>query len=577
VSGRTWWCDLFRPRSTSLWIHEEILFRADGSYSYNGGCTRLATVTAKDLSRRNWAGLGRPLRVPTFRNLLIADLVSDVGTFMQSLGAAWLMVSLRAGPGYVALVQTAASLPYFLVALPAGSAGDIFDRRKLILYTEAWMMAVALILAVLTIGGSVSPWLLLALTFALSAGDAFETPAWRAILPELVSKDDLAAASALNGIEFNLARAVGPALAGFVIAAVGVATAFVANFVSFFGVILVVARWKRPIRHQTAPAETLTGATVAAIRYVRNSPAILTVLVRTGIVMFFSSSLFALLPSVARSVNESAIGYGVLLGCFGVGAIGGALIMQGLRARFSTEMIVSAGVVILGVVIVTIARLHSLSALAPLILLSGAAWVLFISLINALVQNLAPDWVRARVLAIFTLVYMGSFALGSAAWGGVAQRRGIGIALIYSGFGTVASVILALIARLPDSTADLTPWNHWRMPVIVKEVGAELLDGPVLVTVEYSVVPGQETEFVKAIRQYARTRRRDGAYRWGIYRDTEDANRFVEVFLVHSWAEHLRQHERQTKADRDLEQRVYGYITGAPTVRHLLYADSTNP
>ena len=537
----------------------------------------MATVTAKDLSRRNWAGLGRPLRVPTFRNLLIADLVSDVGTFMQSLGAAWLMVSLRAGPGYVALVQTAASLPYFLVALPAGSAGDIFDRRKLILYTEAWMMAVALILAVLTIGGSVSPWLLLALTFALSAGDAFETPAWRAILPELVSKDDLAAASALNGIEFNLARAVGPALAGFVIAAVGVATAFVANFVSFFGVILVVARWKRPVRHQTAPAETLTGATVAAIRYVRNSPAILTVLVRTGIVMFFSSSLFALLPSVARSVNESAIGYGVLLGCFGVGAIGGALIMQGLRARFSTEMIVSAGVVILGVVIVTIARLHSLSALAPLILLSGAAWVLFISLINALVQNLAPDWVRARVLAIFTLVYMGSFALGSAAWGGVAQRRGIGIALIYSGFGTVASVILALIARLPDSTADLTPWNHWRMPVIVKEVGAELLDGPVLVTVEYSVVPGQETEFVKAIRQYARTRRRDGAYRWGIYRDTEDANRFVEVFLVHSWAEHLRQHERQTKADRDLEQRVYGYITGAPTVRHLLYADSTNP
>ena len=197
--------------------------------------------------------------------------------------------------------------------------------------------------------------MLLALTFALSAGDAFETPTWRAILPELVSKDDLAAASALNGIEFNLARAVGPAIAGMVIAIAGVATAFLANVVSFFGVILVVARWKRPIRNRTAPAETLTGATVAAIRYVRNSPAILTVLVRTGIVMFFSSTLFALLPSVASSVNESAIGYGLLLGCFGAGAICGALIMQTLRARFSTEMIVSAGVAIVGIVIVTIA------------------------------------------------------------------------------------------------------------------------------------------------------------------------------------------------------------------------------
>jgi MFS family permease len=534
----------------------------------------LATDTEKDSGVGNSAGLGRPLRVAIFRHLLIADLVSDIGTFMQNVGAAWLMISLHAGPGYVALIQTAASLPYFLLALPAGSAGDIFDRRRLVLYTEAWMVGVALILAVLTISGLTSPWLLLALTFALSAGDAFETPTWRAILPELVSKDDLAAASALNGIEFNLARAVGPAVAGAVIAAAGVATAFVANVVSFFGVILVVATWKRPIRNRTAPAETMTGATVAAIRYVRNSPAILTVLVRTGIVMFFSSTLFALLPSVAKSVNESAIGYGVLLGCFGAGAIGGALIMQTLRARFSTETIVSTGVAIVGVVIVAIARLHSLSALAPVILVGGAAWVLFISLINALIQNLAPDWVRARVLSIFTLVYMGSFALGSAAWGGVAQREGIRLALIYSGLGTLGSVILTLFARLPDSTADLSPWNHWRMPVIVKEVGADLLGGPVLVTIEYSVISGQETEFVKAIRQYAPMRRRDGAYRWGIYRDTEVASRFVEIFLVHSWAEHLRQHQRQTKGDREVEQQVFVYVAGEPKVKHLLYADS---
>ncbi len=534
----------------------------------------LESSAEKNLRTRGSSSLWRPLRVSTFRNLLVADVVSDIGTFMQNVGAAWLMVSLGAGPIYVALTQTAASLPYFLLALPAGSAGDIFDRRKLVLATESWMMGVALLLAVLTIGGFMSPWLLLVLTFALSAGDAFETPTWRAILPELVPKDDLAAASALNGIEFNLARAVGPALAGIVIAVAGVATAFVANFVSFFGVILVVARWKRPIRKRTVPTETLTGATVAAIRYVRHSPMILTVVIRTGVVMFFSSALFALLPSVARTVNDTAVGYGVLLGCFGAGAIGGALIMQLARARWSTEVIVSAGVAILGLVILAIGGLHRLSTLAPLMLVGGAAWVTFISLINALVQNLAPDWVRARVLAIFILVYQGSFALGSAAWGAVAQRAGIRVALVYAGVGTIGSVMFVLFAKLPESTADLSPWNHWRMPVVVREATADLHRGPVLVTVEYTVIPEREGEFVEAIHQYGRIRRRDGAYRWGIFRDTAVADRYLETFLVNSWAEHLRQHERQTQADRDVEQRLSSYVTRDPVVHHLIYANS---
>src|SRR3984957_3694370 len=460
---------------------------------------RLTDTAEENLRARGSSSLWRPLRVSTFRNLLVADVVSDIGTFMQNVGAAWLMVSLGAGPIYVALTQTAASLPYLLLALPAGSAGDIFDRRKLVLATESWMMGVALLLSVLTIAGFMSPWLLLVLTFALSAGDAFETPTWRAILPELVSKDDLAAASALNGIEFNLARAVGPALAGVVIAASGVATAFVVNVASFFGVILVVVRWKRPIPERSAPPETLAGATVAAIRYVRNSPAILTVVARTGIVMFFSSALFALLPSVARSVNKSAVGYGLLLGCFGAGAIVGAFIIQWARGKWSTEAVVSAGVMILGSVIVTMSALHRLSTLAPVMLIGGAVWVVFISLINALVQNLAPDWVRARVLAIFILVYQGSFSLGSAAWGAVAQRAGIHVALVYAGIGTIGTVVFALFAKLPDSTADLSPFSHWRTPIVVKEVRADLDRGPVLVTVEYTVIPEREAEFVQAI------------------------------------------------------------------------------
>ncbi len=516
--------------------------------------------------------LWRPLRVKVFRNLLIADVISDAGAFMQNVGAAWLMVSLHAGPIYVALTQTAASLPYFLLALPAGASGDIVDRRKLILFTESWMMGVALILAVLTLAGMMSPWILLVLTFALSAGDAFETPAWRAVLPELVLTEDLAAASALNGIEFNLARAVGPALAGAIISVAGVAAAFVANFVSFFGVILVVARWKRPVRKRSGPPESFSGATVAAIRYVRHSPAILTVLLRTGVAMFFSSALFALLPTVSRSVNQHVTGYGLLLGCFGGGAIIGALVMQSARDRWATEPIVSTGVVSLGLVILAMSALHQLSTLAAVMLVGGAAWVTFISLINALVQNLAPDWVRARVLAIFILVYQGSYALGTAAWGAVAQRSGVGTALVYAGMGTIATAAIALFAHLPDSAADLSPWNHWRMPVVIGEVGAHIEKGPVLVTVEYAVIPKLTAEFVNTMHEYSRTRRRDGAYQWAIFRDTEVADRYLEIVLVNSWAEHLRQHERQTQADRELEQRISICLSGEPMVRHLIDA-----
>jgi MFS family permease len=489
--------------------------------------------------------------VSTFRNLLIADVISDVGTFMQNVGAAWLMVSLGAGPMYVALTQTAASLPYFLLALPAGSAGDIVDRRKLILFTESWMMGVALILAILTITGLMSPWILLVLTFALSAGDAFETPTWRASLPELVHKEDLAAASALNGIEFNLARAIGPALAGVLISVAGVAIAFVANFLSFFGVIVVVARWKRKVRKRSAPPESFSGATVAAIRYVSHSPAILTVLLRTGIVMFFSSALFALLPTVSRSVNQNASGYGLLLGCFGGGAIIGALVMQSARAKWSTDPIVSISVVSLGLVIVGMSGVHRLSVLSAVVLIGGAAWVIFISLINALVQNLAPDWVRARVLAIFILVYQGSYAFGTAAWGAVAQRSGIRVALVYAGIGTIVTAAVAFFVPLPESAGDLSPWNHWRMPVVIGEVGADAETGPVLVTIEYSVIPERTAEFEDAMHEYGRMQRRDGAYRWSIFRDTEVVNRYLEIFLVNSWAEHLRQHERQTLADRE--------------------------
>ena len=522
-------------------------------------------ISAKNSSASLW----RPLRSSTFRNLLIADVVSDVGTFMQSVGAAWLMVSLSAGPMYVALIQTASALPFFLLALPAGAIGDIVDRRRVILFTETWMVLVATVLAGLTIAGRMSPVLLLILTFALSAGDAFETPTWRAVLPELVRKEDLPAASALNGIEFNLARAVGPALAGFVIASAGIGAAFVSNTLSFLGVILVVARWKRPAVKRATPPETVTGATVAAIRYVRYSPAVRIVLLRAGTAMFFASGLLALLPSIAHRINGSPVGYGVLLGCFGGGAVLGALVMQRARSRWSADLIVSAGVAVFGLTTIAAGALRDLLPLAAVLLIGGGAWISFISLFNVQVLNQTPDWVRARVLAISMLVFQGAVAAGSATWGAVAARAGLGTALLWAGIGTLLSTALGLFLRLPDQGIDLTSWNHWRLPAVSEAISDVV--GPVLVTVEYHVDAARVPEFIKTMHEYGRVRRRDGASRWGICRDLEIADRYLETFVVSSWAEHVRQHDRITRADSEVEVRLRQCTRGEPNVRHLLY------
>lgn len=526
-----------------------------------------------DPSVRDTPSLWRPLRTPTFRNLLVADVVSDVGTFMQTVGAAWLMISLNAGPIYVALTQTASALPFFVFALPAGAIGDIVDRRRLILYTEAWMVAAAIAVTVLTFRDWISPLLLLILTFALSAGDAFETPTWRAVLPELVRKEDLQAASALNGIEFNFARAIGPGLAGIIIAAAGVGTAFLLNAASFIGVIVVITRWKRTIHKRTAPRETVVGGAIAGIRYVRYSPALRTLLVRSGSVMFFATGLTALLPLIAHAVRNNPIVYGILLGCFGLGAVLGAVVMQRARARWSAEAVVSSGVAIFGVTMLAASWLRALPALCAVMLVAGSAWIMFISLMNVLILNHAPDWFRARVLSVSTLVFQGAIAAGSAAWGAVAARIGVHAALLCAGAGTIAATALALFLRLPDATVDLTAWNHWRVPNVEASVLAAGEDsGPVLVTVEYEVIPENVGEFLKAARRYGRIRRRDGAMRWGIFRDLENANRYLETFIVTSWAEHLRQHERMTRADHAVEERLHQYVRGMPTVRHLVSA-----
>jgi MFS family permease len=513
----------------------------------------------------------RPLRVPLFRNLLIADFVSDVGAFMQTVGAAWLMTSLTNRPSYIALIQTASALPFFLLALPAGSLGDIFDRRKLILCTETWMFLAAAVLAAVTYSGRMTPWLLLLLTLALSLGDAIESPSWRAIFPELVQKEDLAPALALNGIEFNLARATGPGLGGFIVAVTGAATAFLLDALSFLGVIFVIFKWKRPARKTKLPAENLTEASMAAIRYVRYSPGIRTLLVRSAAVIFFASSFWALLPAVAKELSKSALGYGFLLGFFGVGAVLGAVILQRVRARFSTEAILSIATAVFSAVLLSTATLHSLAILCTLMLFGGSAWTVFMSIFNTMIQSLAPDWVRARVMASYLFVFQGSVTIGSTLWGFAAERASIRAAILVSAFGLAASVLLQFPLRLPNTSVDLSKWNHWATPKVFEEPNADL--GPVLVTVKYVIDPANASRFLEEIYKYQRIRRRDGATRWGIYYDTEARNVYLETFIVDSWAEHERQHDRFTVADREVEDRVVGYALEAVVVKHYIHAD----
>lgn len=514
----------------------------------------------------------RPLRMPVFRNLLIAGFVSDIGTFMQGVGVAWLMVSKGAGPLLVALTQTASALPLFLLALPAGAVSDIFDRRTVILITEVWMFSMAAGFVVLTVFHLITPWLLLLLTFALSIGDAFESPPWRAVLPELVPQDELMPAIALNGIEFNLARAVGPALGGFLIAVSGVATPFTLNALSFLVVIWVVARWKRPQQSQGFPRERVTGAIRAAIRWTRNAPEVLTVLGRIGSIMFFASAFWALLPTVAHALRTSATFYGLLLTAFGGGAVLGAMALQRTRSSLSNDAMLTLGTTIFAFTLWGVAAFKSIPLLCLAILLGGAAWTIVMSLMGTLMLNLVPDWVRARAISVFMLVYMGTWAGGSAFWGYVAAHEGAHFSLLAAAIGTAASPLLILISRLVDAPVDLGAWDHWPKPIFVGDV--VLGEGPVLVTVEYHVEANHAEEFLAALQKLSRVRRRDGAYRWGIYRDTERPTHYVETFIVESWAEHLRQHERVIMADRALEENVSRFEAKPSKTTHFIYAHS---
>ena len=506
-----------------------------------------------------------------FRSLWLAGVASNVGTWMQNVGAVWLMTSLTPSPLMVALVQTATSLPFFLLALPAGALADVVDRRRLLLATQWWMLVAAAALGGLTIAGATGPRTLLALTFAIGVGSALSAPAWQAIIPDLVPRADLPQAVALNGVGVNIARAVGPALGGVVVAAAGSGAVFLANAVSFVAVIGALLAWREPRRRSRLPAEHLFAAMRAGARYVRHAPPVRAVLARTTIFLACASALWALLPVVARLRGLGAAGYGALLASLGLGAVAGANLLPRALRRASANALVVAATVLFAATTLLLAWVPALSALCAAMVAAGIGWITAMAILSVDAQVSVPTWVRARGLGYFQLAGQGALALGSAAWGALAGRLGTPRALAWSAAGLVVGLTATRRWRLGQGEgADLTPSMHWPEPTAPPDLSPE--DGPVRVTVEYQIDPARAEEFAAVMGTLARLRRRDGAMHWRLYRDPAVPGRYVEEFMSRSWVDHLREHERVTVADRAVEERARAFHLGDEPVRvsHLV-------
>jgi MFS family permease len=395
-----------------------------------------------------------PLREPLFRSLWIAAVVSYTGTWMQNVGAGWLMTQLTTSPLMVGLVQAAAAVPVFLVVLPAGALADMVDRRRILLFTQSWMIVAAAALGILSLLNAVTPWVLLAFTFVMGLGAVMNDPAWQAITPEVVSPARHASAVALNSAGFNVARAVGPALGGLIVALAGSGWSFLLNAASFFGVILFLYRWKRPPQ-QSQAAQQLLAAIREGFRYVRGAPQVRSVLIRTGAFSFGATSLLALLPVICQP--HGAQGYGFLLTCFGVGALAGAAVLPRLRTQFSVDGLVAGATVVFALMTFAAGQVHFFEGLCLVLFTAGAAWIGILACFNVVAQTMCPSWMRARALSMYLLVLQGGMALGSAIWGELAARRGVPEALAWSAVAMIVGLSTIRRHRLTGAELRMAP------------------------------------------------------------------------------------------------------------------------
>jgi MFS family permease len=512
-----------------------------------------------------------PLRHPFFRALWIATLLSNIGTWVQSVGAAWLMTSIAPSADMVALVQAATALPVLAFSLAAGAVADIWDRRIIMLATQGWMLACAALLSVFTHLDLMTPTLLLALTFALGAGNAFNGPAWQASVGELVPRAELAAAVAVNSVGFNIARSIGPAIGGLIVAAAGAEAAFLFNAISYLAIVVAVLIWKREVPKSTLPRERLIGAITAGLRYARQAPALRYALLRALVFGFAASAVWALLPLVARhDIGGGPLTFGLLLGALGVGAIIGAVVITPVRRRISAATMINVASLVFAATSLVVAYVTWLPAVFAALVAGGAAWLATLSTFNVSVQTTVSAWVKARALSMYLMSVFGGMAFGSWVWGHAAESFGLSTALAASGVAMLASLALHFIAPRGETGVDTSPAPPFAEPHLALPIDPE--SGPVLVLVEYRIDPQDVPAFERAMQAVRRVRRRDGATRWGLYQDLTAPERWVELFLVDTWLEHLRQHARGTVGDAPIFEHVRALHRGdaPPMVTHLI-------
>ena len=514
----------------------------------------------------------RPLRHPPYAVLWTATVVTNIGWWMYTAAAAWLMTELSVDPLMVSLVQVSSSLPMFLLALPAGALADIVDKRRLLIWAECGITVIAATFAALVWLDRITPVTLLLFTFLLGAGAAIVAPPWQSIVPLLIKrKDELPMAVALNSLGVNISRAIGPALVGVLTVGVGLAAPFWINAVANLGSIGGLLWWHPPQRTSSRlPTERFLAAIRTGARYARNNPPLRATLFRAIGFFLFASAYWALLPLVARTqIGGGPTLYGILLGAIGGGAIIGAVVLPRLRAKFSPNALVAAAAIgtAFALGLFGVAR-QPWTALAAS-LLAGSCWIAAVSSLNVSAQYALPDWVRGRGLAIYVTTFSGAMALGSALWGELASIIGLSMTHFTAAACALLAIPLSRRWKLQASGAiDLAPSLHWPEPLVADQIADDA--GPVLVTVEYAVHPSKREPFLAELDRLSAQRRRDGAYSWGVFEDTAERGRFVETFLVESWIEHLRQHERVTKADHAAEERVHSFLITEPKTTHLI-------
>lgn len=516
-----------------------------------------------------------PLRIRAFRAMWVAVLVSNVGIWMQTVGAQWLLVHRPHAPILVSLVQTADMLPDVLFGLVGGVLADTLDRRQLLIGVQGFMALTAGALAALTFAGQMPPALLLTFTVILGSGSVLSNPAYQSLIPVLVPRDQLPAAASLGSITVNLARVIGPALAGILIARAGVGAVFAVDAATFLIYAVVVAAWRPPPGMTVRSGERFGSALRAGARYVRYSPVERRVLVRAALFLFPASALWALLPLISTErLGQNAGGYGLLLGALGVGAVLAALLLPATRQRVSINVLLLIATLVYAVVLVAVVLVRS-TAIAVLVLLpAGAAWIAVLASVNSTLQLFLPTWVRARGLSVYLMVMFGSQAIGAALWGAVASRAGLVSAFLIAAGAMVAGAASFRVWPLIDTRGmDRSAVAPWEDPVLLGEADTDS-SGPVVVSLTYTVAPDAERELLTAMKSVRLSRLRTGASQWGLFRDADSEHVFVELFVVASWDEHIRQHrDRLTGADQRFLEHAENLSDPPPRTEHLIAVD----